>query len=223
MDPSQPNKLTHNLLQALQDRSGTSSVVRAGGLTANTCSYNASQELAVINVYGDNADRPDHTYIGPAWYEGFQNLPQGVKFIYDINYTDNSTEGVTNTVTDAKRTFDTLGDKLYAFELGNEMERWANTNRSSDWSPEVYVKDYLKYTDLFDKDIWGDDADKVEPFFQGGVLMGNGGWGGEINEPWNSVKLLELGLNRNGQIKSMSQHDVSQYTWLLRGFVGEHV
>lgn len=206
---SQPNELSYNLLQALQSRSGKSAVVRAGGLTANRYAYNASQELAVINVFGDDDDKPSHVYIGPAWYEAFQNAPKGVKFIYDINYRDNTTEGVANTITDAKRTYDTLKDHLCAFELGNELERWANDGRPADWSPEVYVEDYLDYTALLDKNIWGEDTDTVEPFFQGGALMGNGGWGGEINEPWNSVELLKLGLNRNRQIKSMSQHDVS--------------
>ncbi|KAF2146415.1 glycoside hydrolase family 79 protein [Aplosporella prunicola CBS 121167] len=193
---SQPNTFSNNILQSLKDRSGKNVILRVGGSTANRVAYNASQEEAVINVFGSNPDQPSHVYIGPVWYEAFQTAPEGTLVIYDVNYRDNTSAGVNATIEDARRVWDQL-DNLYAFELGNEVEGWGKNGRTSDWSPELYVPDFLKYTSLLDF------VDK--PFFQGGVLQGSGG--AYINEPWNSVRLLELELNRDGDIKAMSQHD----------------
>jgi hypothetical protein len=195
------------VLKTLLDRSGKGSIVRAGGSTANRVAYNASQEEQVINVFGSNPDQPSHVYIGPSWYEAFETSPQGVQFIYDLNYRDNSSAGVNNTIADASRVWANLRDVLYAFELGNEMEGWGeSTGRPADWDPELYTEDYLNYTALIDDQVFGDQqAGEVEPIFQGGTFQGSGGpW---INEPWNSVNVMADGINRDGQIRSMSQHD----------------
>ncbi|OCL13285.1 glycoside hydrolase family 79 protein [Glonium stellatum] len=76
--------------------------------------------------------------------------PNGTKYTYDLNYQDNSSLGINNTVAEGQRVWNALRDSLYAFELGNEVEGWNKDGRSADWSPELYVPDYLKYTDLFD-------------------------------------------------------------------------
>ncbi|GME25886.1 glycoside hydrolase family 79 protein [Neofusicoccum parvum] len=199
-----PNTLSHALLSHLSALAGATAppALRAGGSTANRAAYNASQPVAVVNTFGGNPDQPSAVSVGPAWYEAFLTAPRGTRVVYDVNYRDNSTEGVERTVEEVGRVWERLGEVLEAVELGNEVEGWAGRGRGVEWGPEAYVEDYLNYTRLVDERVFGEG---VEPIFQGGVLQGSGGrW---INEPWNSVVLLEEGLNRDGQIKSMSQHD----------------
>ena len=128
--------------------------------------------------------------------------------MYCVNYRDNTTQGVNNTISEGQRVWKALGETLYAFELGNEIEGWNKVGRTPNWSPELYVKDYLNYTKLFDQYVFGPDKNKVEPRFQAGTFQGSGG--AKITPGWNSVNVLQLGINNNSQIRSISQHDVSK-------------
>lgn len=214
-----PNQLSYNLLENLQNLSGSPIIIRAGGSTANVAVFNASQELAVENHWngstntgleGARTDQPSLTNIGPAWFEAFLTSPQGTRFIYDLNYRDNSSAGVASTVDVAKRVWDTLGpDLLYAYEISNEMERWGGKYRSDEWGPELYAEEFLRYTDLIEEAIWGgsEEGSQSQPIFQMGTFMGSGNK--TINTPWNSEVVLDLGINRKQQIRSTSQHDVS--------------
>ena len=51
-----------------------------------------------------------------------RNFPEGTKYIYGLNYKDNSPRGIQSTVDDALRVYDALGTNLYAFELGTEVQ-----------------------------------------------------------------------------------------------------
>ncbi|KAF2004215.1 glycoside hydrolase family 79 protein, partial [Amniculicola lignicola CBS 123094] len=207
-----PNTLSHNLLANLYNRSGKNAIIRAGGSTANIAIYNASQPFAVENFWngstnvglsGANTDQPSLTNLGPAWFEAFKTAPNGTLYVYDLNFRDNSTEGVKATAEVAKLVYDNLGTDLYAFELGNEMERWGGRYRADDWSPTTYVENYLMYADLFEQSVFPNAS--VQPFFQMGTLQGSGNE--TTNQPWNSKVIMALGLNRKGQIKAASQHD----------------
>ncbi|KAF2123048.1 hypothetical protein BDV96DRAFT_639596 [Lophiotrema nucula] len=209
---SSPNTLSHKLLANLHERSGKNVIIRAGGSTANIALYNESQPLAVENFFngstnvgltGATSDQPSSTLLGPAWFEAFMTAPAGTKYVYDLNYRDNSTQGVNATVVVAKRVYDLLGPNIYAFELGNEMEKWGGRYRAADWSPELYTQDYLKYTNIFEEQVFPNAS--VQPFFQMGTLQGSGN--ATTNQPWNSIVIMGLGLNNYGQIKSASQHD----------------
>lgn len=133
--------------------------------------------------------------------------PKGTQYVYCLNYRDNSPSGIDKTIEDARTVYDILGETLYAFEIGNEMERWDGRYRDEDWSPQVYTDEYLMYVDLMiERGVFSASS---MPLFQGGSLMGSGN--ASYNEPWNSETLLmENGLNRRGYIKAMSQHDVSR-------------
>lgn len=189
-------------------------IIRAGGSTANIALFNESQPYAIENFFngstnvgltGANTDQPSKSILGPAWFEAFQTAPNGTQYIYDLNYRDNSTAGVNATVDVAKRVYDILGPSLYAFELGNEMDnKWNHTYRPDNWGPELYTQEYLEYTKLFEEHVFKDPI--AAPMFQMGTLMGSGG--AFINQPWNSEVILGLGIDRYGQIKSASQHDV---------------
>lgn len=48
-------------------------------------------------------------------------FPAAAQYVYQANYRDNTSLGVENTISNAKRTFNALGESLSAFELGNEI------------------------------------------------------------------------------------------------------
>lgn len=203
---STPNKLSSQALTNLKSRSGVWPTIRAGGSTANRPTYNASLDVGARLIYSTpGSDQPSGLVLGPRWYESFQTAPKGTQYIYGVNYRDNSSVGINNTLAEAARVWHALGDSLYAYELGNEMEGFANKGRASNWNISVYVEDYLNYTNLIDKYVFGSKA-KEEPRFQAGTFQGSGGpW---ITPNWNSVAMLQRNITRYGQIKSTSQHDV---------------
>ena len=76
----------------------------------------------MINAFSTpGADQPDKVTIGPSWYQSFMTFPAGTMYVYQVNYRDNSSLGVANTIADAGRAFNALGSNLLSFELGNEV------------------------------------------------------------------------------------------------------
>lgn len=143
--------------------SGSPIIIRAGGSTANVAVFNASQQLAVENHWngstntgleGARTDQPSLTNIGPAWFEAFLTSPEGTRFIYDLNYRDNSTAGVASTVDVARRVWETLGPELIEeaiwggsedgpqsqpiFQMGTFMGS-GNKTINSPWNSEVVL------------------------------------------------------------------------------------
>ncbi|KAL1623631.1 hypothetical protein SLS56_008214 [Neofusicoccum ribis] len=156
-----PNTLSHALLSHLSTLSGGTAhpALRAGGSTANRAAYNASQPVAVVNTFGGNPDQPSAVSVGPAWYEAFLTAPRGTRVVYDVNYRDNSTEGVERTVEEVGRVWARLGEVLEAVELGNEAEGWAGRGRGAGWGPEAQGivpelrKNLLNHTNVIDR-VW---------------------------------------------------------------------
>lgn len=119
---SHPNKLSYNLLDNLLTLSGSPSYIRAGGSSGNLPTYDPTQTVGVIEGFANaNADQPNKVTIGPAWYQSFKTFPVGTKYVYQVNYRNNSTQGVSNTIAEAKRVYAALGNTLESYELGNEV------------------------------------------------------------------------------------------------------
>lgn len=117
-----PNLLSYRLLHNLATISGSYSYIRAGGSSGNLPVFFANQTTGVILGFSTpGADQPDKVSIGPSWYQSFMTFPAGTQYVYQVNYRDNSTQGVLNTIADAGRAFNALGSNLLAFELGNEV------------------------------------------------------------------------------------------------------
>ena len=71
----------------------------------------------------DDTDQPSSLSIGPSWMESFQTFPNGTLFVYNLNFGDGE-EGLEQTVLEAVNALQGLGSKLYAFEIGNEVDGW---------------------------------------------------------------------------------------------------
>lgn len=60
--------------------------------------------------------------------QSFQQFPKGTKYIYGTSfYNQNDSlcggcDGLNETVTEAKNAYDAVGDALYGYEIGNEVD-----------------------------------------------------------------------------------------------------
>lgn len=117
------------MLQNLKDISGAYPMIRVGGTTMNKVVYDANQSEAVILTFvNPTDDQPSRMTIGPSWIESFHQFPEGTQYIYGLSFYDphdpliQGRNGVDETVAEAKLAYDGLGDSLYAFEIGNEVD-----------------------------------------------------------------------------------------------------
>lgn len=116
------------MIQNLKDISGAYPVLRVGGTTMNKVVYNASQtEDVILTFENPTDDQPSRLTIGPSWMETFQQFPKEIEYIYGLSFYDANSSlidgrnGIDETVAEAKLAYDALGDRLYAFEIGNEV------------------------------------------------------------------------------------------------------
>lgn len=109
------------MLKNLGDLAGFYPIIRAGGTTQNRATYIANQTEALIARYSTpGADQPASLTVGPAWFESFQQFPNGTQYIYGLNFFDGA-EGKAQTVLQAGAAYHGIGKNLYAFEIGNEV------------------------------------------------------------------------------------------------------
>lgn len=110
------------MMQNLADVSGAYPIIRAGGSTQDRATWIQNQTVGVINIFDHpDEDQPDALTIGPAWLQSFQTFPKGTRYIYGLSFS-NGTEGLQQTLDEATAAFWGLGDSLYAFEIGNEVD-----------------------------------------------------------------------------------------------------
>lgn len=59
--------------------------------------------------------------MGPKWLESFKTFPNGTRYIYGLNFIEGDV-GVEQDVLQASSAVESLGESLYAFEIGNEFD-----------------------------------------------------------------------------------------------------
>ncbi|KAF7617386.1 hypothetical protein AFLA_005427 [Aspergillus flavus NRRL3357] len=136
------------MLQNLYDISGAYPIIRVGGSTQNAAVYYPNQTEAIIAPFSSvAADQPSHSFLGPSWLESFRQFPNGTQYIYGLNFFNPVNEtylevgnGLDQCVLEANAAHKAMGDSLYAFEIGNEVDGWGNdTHRPGDWTVQSYV------------------------------------------------------------------------------------
>ena len=125
-----PNLFSRQLMANLGDISGALPIIRAGGSTANRAVFTPNQTEGVILTYNEGTweDQPDVLTIGPSWIESFQQFPAGTPYIYNLNFYWPSVpvngvnmSGIDQTVLEAANAWQGIGENLYGFEIGNEV------------------------------------------------------------------------------------------------------
>lgn len=109
------------MLENLYTIAGAYPYIRTGGSTQNRNRYYANQTVALNETFSNPwDDQPSSLSTGPDWFESFQQFPAGTKYIYGLNFF-NGDDGLNQTVTQATAAFLAIGDSLYAYEIGNEV------------------------------------------------------------------------------------------------------
>ncbi|KAI3335233.1 hypothetical protein F4824DRAFT_465188 [Ustulina deusta] len=205
-----PNLFSKQVVQNLYDISGAYPIIRVGGSTQNSAVYFEHQTEAIIAPFSSPADdQPSHSYIGPAFMQSFQQLPAGTQYIYGLNFfnPENETlfdvdDGLAQCVLEANAAYDALGDSLYAFEIGNEVDGWpGGSRRSENWTIQDYVMQWNEYATAISRNLTGEDAVQL---FQGCAFEAPRHI--QDSAQWN-IENAELDGMHSAKAKTISDHD----------------
>lgn len=146
-----PNTFSQQVIQNLKDISGKAPLFRVGGSTQNSAVYYPDQSEAIIAPFDSDAStQPRHSYLGPAFMQSFSQFPKGSQYIYGkwasnpsfpsqmvgadifipgLNFFNPTNEtlfnvgdGLDQCVLEANAAYNAIGDALYGFEIGNEVD-----------------------------------------------------------------------------------------------------
>lgn len=110
------------MLQNLKDISGCAIPIRIGGTTANHAFWTPGQKEALIQNFAvPGADQPANVTWGPKYLESFKVFPKGTKYTVGLTF-DSGAKGEDATVAEATAFYQSIGQHLYAFEVGNEFD-----------------------------------------------------------------------------------------------------
>jgi len=110
------------MLQNLKDISGAAAPIRVGGTTANHAIWTPNQKEAIVQNFAiPGADQPANVTWGPKYLESFKVFPEGTKYTVGLTF-DSGAKGENATVAEATAFYKSIGQDLYAFEVGNEFD-----------------------------------------------------------------------------------------------------
>ncbi|OJJ46450.1 hypothetical protein ASPZODRAFT_2129467 [Penicilliopsis zonata CBS 506.65] len=199
---SHPNTFSQQVIQNLVDISGEPPMFRVGGSTQSLAVYYPDQAEAIIDPFESIAStQPNYSFIGPAFLQSFHQFPVDTKYIFGLNfYNPDETlfdigDGLAQCVLEAHAAYTSLGDALYAFEIGNEVDVWPGTDmRSANWTLDDYVKQWNHYAANISLNLTGKDDLQL---FQGCVF----------ESPRNDVANAEADGMTTKRAKTVSDHD----------------
>ncbi|KAI1356195.1 glycoside hydrolase superfamily [Xylaria sp. FL0043] len=142
--------LASTLLRNIADVTGKPPPIRVGGNTADQTYLYPTSPLPLTG--NDSAAIPDPASatrfnITPRWFDSWATyFPPGTDLIYTLNLRDNSSSWA-NAVAEAAAAHAALGDKLVAFELGNEIDHFINKGwRDASWDVDEYIAQFRNLT-----------------------------------------------------------------------------
>ncbi|KAJ3561063.1 hypothetical protein NPX13_g9090 [Xylaria arbuscula] len=156
--------------------------------------------------------------LGPAFMESFRQLPAGTNHDEGANSglgcaglnffnPENETlfdvgDGLAQCVLEANAAYKALGDSLYAFEIGNEVDGWpGGQRRPENWTIQSYVTQWNQYATAISQSLTGTDAARL---FQGCAFEAPRHV--DNRTQWN-VQNAELDGMRSNKAKTISDHD----------------
>ncbi|KAI9684330.1 MAG: hypothetical protein M1820_010889 [Bogoriella megaspora] len=202
---SYPNEFSKRMLQNLYDISGAYPIIRAGGSTQNRATWIQNQTEAIIETIAPGADQPSALSIGPAWLQSFQQFPEGTRYIYGLSFQDGAA-GLDQVLLEAVPAYQALGDSLYAYEIGNEVDGFPGGRRPANWTVQDYATQWKQYAASVDEELQTSaGVQDFEPLFQAGAF--------EAPRRLNNISYFtaqtaeEAGIASTGKVKTISDHD----------------
>lgn len=196
-DVNTPNKLSLQLLQNIQDLTGTPPIIRIGGHTQDAAHYNAANPQTLTNVFtGGNTEASDVSFNANLFKVLNENIPSGQQFTFGLNLGFNDVKVPLAEVAAAEQYMEPA--RLYAYELGNEPDFFGTSQRPRPWNVQTYAAQQVNWTEQLQKEITHPNHDfQLGAFAQLPVWQGN----------FSLEELVKLGVPQTlGDVKSMSDH-----------------
>lgn len=189
-EPDSPRNLTFTLLNHLHER-GARPIIRPGGITMDSMIFDANQAQSVVRTENGKGGIY-RTTIGPAFYEQWDNFPEGTTFVSTLNFGNNSVDIARGL---AVASYRRQRDKIAYYELGNEPTNYP----ASRWrgSTAAYVAQWQDFTGRIDEAVGGDSRGRW--------------WASSATTDLTSLKvrpidLIPAGINATGQVGQYSMH-----------------
>ncbi|UKZ93201.1 uncharacterized protein TrAFT101_008122 [Trichoderma asperellum] len=195
-----PNLFSRDILDLLYRKTGKHPYIRVGGTSADRTYYNASQELSIQVDTGANGI-PSAVYIGPVYFEAFNNFP-GSLWSFQANLANNASWGLNNTMEVCKLVMNTLKGSLIDFEIGNEVDLYPCGVRPCGYTVYDYLQEWTRYADAISENVlkgnpYGLDEQK---FFQALVFAN-----AQLNT-FTTQNAFNGGIDLTNHVKSVSLH-----------------
>ncbi|KAI0259905.1 hypothetical protein BC834DRAFT_926115 [Gloeopeniophorella convolvens] len=176
---SNPNALTGELMQRIEERTGKGPDVRPGGITIDSSIFSPNAPALVLSE--SSAGGIYRSTFGPALYESLNVFPNSSKFVVDLNMGNNT---ISIARDELAAGIQYIGwDRIRALELGNEADHYAGGSRPSGWASSDYTAQFLGWTSA------GSFADDPLP-----------------NAAMTTIDIINEGIDTTGVIKLFNQH-----------------
>lgn len=113
--------------------------------------YNASQEQSILVETGSNGI-PSAVYVGPVYFEAFNNFP-GSLWSFQANLANNASWGLNNTMEVCKHVMNTLKGNLIDFEIGNEVDLYPCAVRPCGYTVYDYLQEWTTYANAISENV----------------------------------------------------------------------
>lgn len=110
-----------NLVNNIRRSSKAPIYVRVGGASQNFIYWVADQTIGLNASYAPGADAPYNMSVGPTFFESFNVWPRDTQYIFGLAY-NYSTFLLPSDEVLASHAYETLGERLHAYEVGNEFD-----------------------------------------------------------------------------------------------------
>ena len=140
-----PNEFTFGAISTLWQHGGQPHI-RPGGITMDSMIFNASagDPIRTTNEEGGVY----RTTVGPAYYESWDNFPDGTKFTSTLNFGNDSLDIARDM---AVASVQYQAEKIDYFELGNEPNNYDSTRWDN--STAAYVQQWKQWVTAIDKAV----------------------------------------------------------------------
>lgn len=194
-----PNDFTFGAISTLWAHGGQPHI-RPGGITMDSMVFNAS---AGDPVRTTNAEGGVYrTTFGPAYYQSWDNFPEGTKFTSTLNFGNDSLDIARNM---AVASVKYQAEKIDYFELGNEPNNYPSTRWNN--STAAYVRQWKKWVTAIDNAV-----NRAIGTSTANKLFGNSRWWASSSTTDETaleirpVDLIPAGIDSKGQVAQYSIH-----------------
>lgn len=139
--------LTKGIFSVIKGITGISPPLRMGGISNDRLIVNSDQDTSETGVGSDISVRKD-------WFNSWTDYwPNDTRIIFTTNFQD-STNDWGNGTQLAEWALEVLGDRLEAFELGNEVDHYSWDGDAT----EQYVGEYFQFYNKLKNQSWWEDT-----------------------------------------------------------------